>query len=131
LRTELGYSLYGHELDREHNPLEAGLERFLALDQEFIGRDALRRTAQTGPERRLVGLVLEGRQVARHGYPILADEAIGVVTSGTFGPSVERSIAMGYVPARYAAAGTQLAVEIRKRRVACRVTPTPFFSRKS
>jgi len=131
LRTEMGYSLYGHELDREHDPLEAGLERFLAFDQEFIGREALQRTARAGPERRLVGLLLEGRQVDRHGYPILDDEVIGVVTSGTYGPSVERSIAMGYVPARYATAGTQLAVEIRERRVACRVTPTPFFSRKS
>jgi aminomethyltransferase len=131
LRTEMGYSLYGHELDREHDPVEAGLERFLAFDQDFIGRDAVQRTARDGPERRLVGLLLEGRQVARTGYPILADQPIGVVTSGTFGPSVERSIAMGYVGARYATAGTPLAVEVRKRRVACRVTPTPFFSRKS
>jgi aminomethyltransferase len=130
LRTEMGYPLYGHELDREHDPIEAGLARFLAFGRGFIGEAALERARAEGPERRLVGLVLEARPVARPGTPICAQEPIGTVTSGTFGPSVERSIAIGYVPARYADPGTRLSVEVRGRHLPCRVTPTPFFVRK-
>jgi aminomethyltransferase len=130
LRTEMGYALYGHELDLEHDPLEAGLERFVALGREFIGRDALARARASGPTRRLVGLWVEGRQVARAGFPIHAPGGTGAVTSGTFGPSVERAIAMGYVPAAAAEPGTRLEVEVRGRRVGCEVTRLPFYRRK-
>jgi aminomethyltransferase len=128
LRTEMGYPLYGHELERGINPLEAGLERFVAFEREFVGREALAALRQTGPARRLVGLWLEG-PVARPGATIHTAEGTGVVTSGTFGPSVERSIAIGYVPAR---AGRALGaeVEIRGRRIAARITQTPFYRRK-
>jgi len=131
LRTEMAYSLYGHELDREINPLEADLERFVAFGSGFIGEPALETIRRAGPARRRVGLVVAGRQVARPGTVIASGEPIGHVTSGTFGPSIERSIAIGYVPAHYAAPGTQLAVEIRGRRIPCEVTETPFYSRKS
>jgi aminomethyltransferase len=130
LRTEMGYPLYGHELDLEHDPLEAGLERFVAFGRGFIGEDALARRRVAGPERRLVGLLLEGRQAARPGAPILDDAPVGVVTSGTFAPTVERAIAIGYVPARCARPGTRLAVEVRGRRLPCEVTRTPFLHRK-
>lgn len=131
LRTEMAYPLYGHELERTRTPVEAGLTRFLAMGKGFIGESALAKLQEsddTGP--RLIGLILEGRQVARSGYPILADTEIGSVSSGTYGPSVGRSIALGYVPARYSSPGTRLAVEIRGRRVACEVTSTPFFDRQ-
>jgi len=128
LRTEMAYPLYGHELERSRNPIEAGLERFLAFGRGFTGEAALARARE--PEQRLVGLVLEGRQVARSGYPILAEGRIGTITSGTYGPSVERSIALGYLAARYAAVGTRLGVEIRGRNVPCQVTQTPFYGRK-
>jgi aminomethyltransferase len=131
LRTEMAYSLYGHELCRERNPIEAGLERFLAFGTGFIGEAALEAVRERGPAERLVGLVVEGRAVARAGFPILADSEVGSVTSGTFGPSIERSIAIGYVPARCAAPGTRVEVEIRSRRVPCTVTETPFYSRKA
>jgi len=131
LRTEMAYSLYGHEIDRSINPLEADLERFVAFGTGFIGEPALLSVKRDGPARRRVGLLLDGRQVARTGTPILADAPIGIVTSGTFAPSIERSVAIGYVPAHYAAPGTRLDVEIRNRRIACEVTQTPFYSRKS
>ena len=132
LRSEMGYALYGHELDLEHDPLEAGLERFLALDRDFIGAEALRERAEAGPERRLVGLRLEGRAVARTGFPIFDDdEPAGVVTSGTFGPSVERSIAIGYVRARSTEPGQRLGIEIRGRRAECEVCAMPFYDVKA
>lgn len=134
LRTEMAYPLYGHELGLERNPLEAGLERFVRFGAGFIGESALAALRASGPRQRLAGLVLEGRAVARPGYAILADgdgSPVGEVTSGTFAPSIERSIAIGYVSADHAEAGRRLAVEIRGRRVPCTVTETPFYSRKS
>ncbi len=102
----------------------------MAFGTGFIGEAALERSRADGPDLRKVGLVLEQRTVARPGTQILDDGPIGTVTSGTYGPTVERSIGIGYVPARYASVGTSLAVEIRGRRVPCTVTETPFYSRK-
>jgi aminomethyltransferase len=130
LRTEMGYPLYGHELDRQTNPIEAGLERFVALERTFVGRDALADVQRRGPERRLVGLLPEGGPVARSGADIHTSAGTGRVTSGTWAPSVERSIAIGYVPARAARAGERVQVEIRGRRVDARITETPFYRRK-
>jgi aminomethyltransferase len=130
LRTEMAYPLYGHELDRETDPITASLERFVAFGAGFVGEEALARLRERGPARRRVGLVLDGRQVPREGCAIWADEPVGRVTSGTYGPSVERSIAIGYVPAEYAAIGTPLAIEVRGRRLPARVAKTPFFDRK-
>ena len=130
LRTEMAYPLYGHELDREHDPIEAGLERFVAFGRGFIGEAALRRhEARGGPQRRLVGLVLDGRVVARPGFKIVAPGGDGMVTSGTFGPSVDRSIALGYAPAGLAA-GARLHVEIRGKHAPCEVVATPFYRRR-
>jgi aminomethyltransferase len=130
LRTEMAYPLYGHELDRGRNPIEAGLARFVAFGRGFVGEPALHQVQEAGPRDCLVGLVLEGRQVARSGYSILGEDRVGTVTSGTFGPSIERSIAMGYVAARYAVIGTRLDVEVRGRSIPCQVTQTPFYSKK-
>ncbi len=132
LRMEMGYPLYGHELDREHNPIEAGLERFVAFGKGFIGEDALTRARDSGAGVRLVGLVLEGRQVARAGFPLIVDGGKGAVTSGTYGPSVERSIAMGYVPegSAGAGAGARLHIEVRGRNVPCEVVDMPFYNGK-
>ena len=80
--------------------------------------------------RRLVGLLLDGGPVARTGAPIVTPEGSGRVTSGTYAPSVERSIAIGYVPARAARAGERVQVEIRGRRIDARITDTPFYRRK-
>lgn len=128
LRTEMAYPLYGHELDRSHTPIEAGLERFIQFGLGFCGEEAL----QAKPAaRKLVGLELKGRQVPRTGYPIMTKNGPGVVTSGTYGPSVERSIAIGYVPASCSDVGNTLEVEIRGRRLPCDVVATPFYDRKA
>ena len=135
LRTEMGYSLYGHELDLQHDPLQAGLGRFVKLEHDFIGAETLRERAARDPELALVGLMVEGRVVARSGFAIFADEdseaPIGTVTSGTFAPSVERSIAIGYVRAQSGEPGQRLCVEIRSRRIGCTVCPLPFYDAKS
>jgi len=133
LRLEAGMPLYGNELDRTTNPFEANLGRVVKLDKpgDFIGRAALERVAATGPARRLVGLVMEGRGIARHGYPVHAEERrTGVVTSGTQSPTLGSPIAMAYVAPGDAEPGTILKVEIRDQRVPARVVPLPFYERK-
>jgi glycine cleavage system T protein (aminomethyltransferase) len=129
LRTEAALPLYGHELDREHDPIEAGLERFVAFGSGFNGEPALRARKDAGPRRRLVGLVLEGRQVARPGFRIGSALGDGVVTSGTYAPTVDRSIALGYVPAGLTA-GARAEVEVRGKPLPCEVVATPFYRRK-
>jgi aminomethyltransferase len=130
LRTEMAYPLYGHELDRSTNPLEAGLERFVASGPAFVGSEALAQIGSRGPARRLVGLLLAEGPVARAGAPIHTPAGSGAVTSGTFAPSVERSIAIGYVPARAARVDERVQVEIRGRRIDAMITETPFYRRK-
>jgi aminomethyltransferase len=132
LRLEAGMPLYGNELDRSTTPYEAGLDRVVKLGKEgdFTGRAALEKVAAEGVTRRLVGLVLRGRGIARHGYPVLdADGPTGVVTSGTMSPTLGEPIAMAYVATAHTAPGTMLDVEIRGARVAAEVVPLPFYKR--
>jgi aminomethyltransferase len=134
LRLEAGMPLYGNELDLETNPFEAGLGRVVKLDKpdDFVGRAALEKVARDGPSRRLVGLVMEGRGIARHGYPVLAsDRRTGVVTSGTQSPTLGVPIAMAYVAPGDAEPGTVVDVEIRGGRVPARVVALPFYRRKA
>ena len=128
LRLEMRYALYGNDIDDTTNPLEAGLGWVVKPAKgDFLGRAAIEAVRAAGPARKLVGLEMADRSVARHGYPVLKDGApTGTVTSGTFGPSVERSIAMAYVAARHGAIGTELGVEIRGQVKAARVVKTPF-----
>ena len=132
LRLEAGMPLYGNELDADTNPYDAGLGRVVKLDKpgEFVGRAALERIAAAGPAKRLVGLVVEGRGIARHGYPVLAgDRRTGVVTSGTQSPTLGVPIAMAYVAPGDAEPGTILAVEIRNAPVSAKVVDLPFYRR--
>jgi aminomethyltransferase len=132
LRLEAGMPLYGNELDRQTNPFEAGLGRVVKLEKpgDFVGREALARVAQEGPRKRLVGLTVTGRGIARHGYPVLAGERrTGVVTSGTHSPTLGRPIAMAYVAPGDAEPGTILAVEVREQPVSAEVVPLPFYKR--
>jgi aminomethyltransferase len=132
LRLEAGMPLYGNELDASTNPFEAGLGRVVKLDKpdDFIGRAALEKVARDGVDRKLVGLVIHGRGIARHGYPILSgDRPTGVVTSGTQSPTLGRAIAMGYVGTADAEVGTMVDVEIRGQRVAAEVVALPFYRR--
>ena len=132
LRLEAGMPLYGNELDRDTTPYDAGLGRVVKLDKpgDFVGRAALERVAAAGPTKRLVGLVVEGRGIARHGYPVLAgDRRTGVVTSGTQSPTLGVPIAMAYVAPGDAEPGTILAVEIRDAPVPTKVVDLPFYRR--
>ncbi len=132
LRLEAGMPLYGNELDRTTNPFEAGLGKVVKLDKkgDFIGRAALERVARDGVTRRLVGLVLRERGIARHGYPVLDPNGrTGTVTSGTMSPTLGEPIAMAYVAPANAEPGTMLAVEIRGAAVAAEVVPLPFYKR--
>jgi aminomethyltransferase len=132
LRLEAGMPLYGNELDLTTTPFDAGLGRVVKLDKpgDFVGRVALERVAADGPRKRLVGLTVEGRGIARHGYPVHAgDRLTGAVTSGTQSPTLGVPIAMAYVAPTEADAGTKLEVEIRDTHVPARVVPLPFYRR--
>ncbi len=132
LRLEAGMPLYGNELDLKTNPYEAGLGRVVKLDKaaEFVGRAALKQVADAGPARKLVGLIMEGRGIARHGYPVWSGvRQTGRITSGTQSPTLDRAIAMAYVAPGDAEPGTVVEVEIRDSRVPARVVPLPFYRR--
>ena len=129
LRLEMGYPLYGNDLDEEHTPLESGLGWIVKLEAgDFVGRDVLVRQKEDGVTRRLVGLELTERGFPRQGYPLLAGgREVGVVTSGIVSPSTGKGIAMGYVPPELAAPGTEVRVGIRGKEVGARVVRPPFY----
>lgn len=128
LRLEAAMPLYGHELDDETSPLEAGLDRFVKLaDRSFIGAEALRRATERGLARRLVGFVLEARGIARADYPVSRDGAeVGRVTSGAPSPTLGVSIGLAYVPTEISAVGSRFDVVIRGKATPARVVETPF-----
>ena len=130
LRLEVGYALYGNDLDEEHTPLESGLGWITKLDKgDFVGREALAAQKERGVERRLVGLRLTARGFPRPGYPIVADgREVGTVTSGTLSPTLGEGIAMGFVETAHAAAGSEVAVEIRGHDVPAVVQRPPFYT---
>jgi glycine cleavage system T protein (aminomethyltransferase) len=130
LRLEAALPLYGHELDDETSPLEAGLGRFVDLEGHcFLGADAIRRRRDAGHRRALIGFFLEGRGVARAGHEIAAGgKTLGRVTSGAPSPTLGRSIGLAYVPPAFSAAGTRLDVLIRGRATSARVVETPFVT---
>ena len=132
LRLEAGMPLYGNDLDPTISPYDAGLGRVVKLTKpdDFVGRAALERLAAEGPRRRLVGLVIRGRGIARHGYPIFAGEReTGAITSGAPSPTLSLPIALAYVAPGDAEPGTMLAVGIRDARIPAEVVPLPFYRR--
>jgi aminomethyltransferase len=132
LRLEAGMPLYGNELGRDGTPFEAGLGRVVKFDKEgdFVGRAALEKAAAEGPRRVLVGLVVKGRGIARHGHEVFTrDRRTGVVTSGTMSPTLCEAIAMAYVAPADAAAATILAVAVRDQLIPAEVVALPFYRR--
>ncbi|MDY7013844.1 MAG: glycine cleavage system aminomethyltransferase GcvT, partial [Cyanobacteriota bacterium] len=116
LRLEAAMSLYGQDIDETTTPLEAGLRWLVHWDGkgDFIGRSVLERQKAQGVQRRLVGIEMEGRYIARHGYPVVSEGAIaGEVTSGTLSPTLGTAIALAYVPTSLSKVGQSLEVEIR------------------
>ena len=117
LRFEVGLPLYGDELSADITPVMAGLSMFVKLDkEEFIGRDALAKQKADGPARRVIGIELNDKAIPRHGYNVLKDsEVIGQVTTGYHTISTDKSVCMALVDARYAALGTEVDIQIRKK----------------
>jgi aminomethyltransferase len=133
LRLEAGMSLYGHEISEEINVLEAGLNRWLKLDKgEFIGREALLAVqAAGGPKRKVIGLEMLERGIARDGYSVFSvqGEPIGAITSGSPAPFLKTNIAMALVPADVSESGADVLVDVRGNRVRAKQIPIPFYKR--
>lgn len=132
LRLEACLCLYGNDIDEGTNPLEAGLGWVVKLNRgDFLGRDALLAIQEAGPQRKLVGLQMTGRGIARHGYPILdaSGSQVGEVTSGSPGPTVGKNVGLGYVPIDLAEPGTALGIQIRSKVIDAVVVETPFYER--
>ncbi len=130
LRLEMKYCLYGNDIDETTHPLEAGLGWITKLNKgEFMGRDVMMKAKAEGLKRSLIGLEVEGRVPARHGYDVFKDgKKVGVVTSGTFSPTLQKSIAMAYVATGLTDVGTPLTIQVRGRDINARVCPTPFHN---
>lgn len=134
LRLEAAMALYGQDIDDNTTPLEAGLGWLVHLDTkgDFIGRSVLSQQKATGVTRRLVGLKTSGRNIARHGYPVLSSgQVIGEVTSGTISPTLGYPIALAYVPSQLATVNQQLEVEIRGKTYSTVVVKRPFYRAKN
>jgi aminomethyltransferase len=129
LRLEVGYALYGNDLDEEHTTLESGLGWVTKLDKgDFVGRDALAAQKEAGVPRRLVGLRLTGKGFPRPGYAITSGgEVVGHVTSGTVSPSLGFGVALGYVPTELSKADTVVQIDARGRLVDAVVQRPPFY----
>ena len=133
LRLEVGFALYGNELDEEHTPLAGRLGWLVKLDKgEFSGRDALIRQKEEGVPDRLVGIRLLERGFPRRGYPIVHDgNEVGSVTSGTVSPSLGYGVALGYVPAELISPDTEVGVRIRSKVIPGVVARLPFYTQGS
>jgi aminomethyltransferase len=137
LRTELCYPLYGHELDEETTPMEAGLGFFVSLDKgEFIGRRVLAEQKAKGVSKKLVAFKMNGRSAPpRPGYPIWTagkpDAPSGKVVSGTQSPSLGAGIGLGYLPVEFAKPGAPIEIEIRGQKSPATVVPKPIYKKPS
>jgi aminomethyltransferase len=130
LRLEAGMPLYGHELTEQTDPISAGLAWAVDLTKDFIGATPLRQIAEAGPKRKLVGLELEGKRIARQGAPVMQNgQVVGEVTSGTLSPTLQTSIAMAYVAADFAGEGTALEVDLKGTMNPAKVVKLPFYKR--
>jgi aminomethyltransferase len=134
LRLEAAMALYGQDIDDTTTPLEAGLGWLVHLDkkEDFIGRSVLEQQKASGVQRRLVGLRMQGRNIARHGYQVLSQGAVvGEITSGTLSPTLGYPIALAYVPTELATVGQHLEVEIRGKAYPGVVVKKPFYRSKN
>jgi aminomethyltransferase len=122
--------LYGHELSEEIDPLTAGLQFAVKLTKTFIGQPRLAEIAASPLDRVRVGLALDGKRIAREHTPVkVASETIGEVTSGTFAPTLQKTIGMAYVSKAYAQPGTRIEVDLRGKLEPGQVVPLPFYRR--
>jgi len=131
LRLEMGYCLYGNDIDDTTSPLEAGLGWITKFDKEFVNSTALAKQKEEGPKRKLVAFELNERGIPRHGYDIVDQKGtkIGNVTSGTMSPSLEKGIGLGYVTTDFSKIGTKIFIQIRKNAVPATVVKLPFINK--
>jgi len=131
LRMEAAMPLYGHELHEDIDTISAGQAWCVDLAKDFIGAEVLRRVAEQGPRKKLVGLELEGRRIARQHAAVRAgNDVVGDVTSGTFAPTVQKSIAMAFVESGFAEPGQSLTVDLGGKRADALVVKLPFYKLK-
>lgn len=134
LRLEMGYCLYGHDINEETSPVEADISWIISKKTSgYFGYDRIQKELSDGVPKKRVGIKLTDKGVAREGAEIRseADEKIGELTSGGFGPSVQGAIGQGYVPAEFAQIGTKLFVNVRGRNIAAEVADMPFIAAKT
>jgi aminomethyltransferase len=131
LRLEMGYVMYGYDIDETRNPIEAGLGAFVDLNKEFIGKEAIQAQKTVGVTRRLAGFVLLEKEIPRNGASIFSENRdIGTVTSSAYSPSVRKGIGLGYVLTRYAQPGQEVEIEVRDREIAAKIAELPFYRKK-
>ncbi|HNX80761.1 MAG TPA: glycine cleavage system aminomethyltransferase GcvT [Candidatus Omnitrophota bacterium] len=132
LRLEMCYPLYGHDIDEVHNPLEAGLGRFVYFGKEFIGSQELMKIFQAGPQRRMAFFKADSRRAPRQGYAIrMQGKDVGVVTSGSFSPSLSCGIAMGYVESEWCRVGLEATLAGASAEISSTSVEKPFYKRGS
>jgi aminomethyltransferase len=130
LRLEAGLMLYGNEMDESVTPLEVAYSWVPSLGKDFIGRDALKRQKEAGLTRKLVGFEMLDRGIARHGYKIVEGEnEIGIVTSGSMCPTLNKAVGVAFAPIRYREPGTDLFIRIRENTIRAKVVQLPFYNR--
>ncbi|WP_224483188.1 glycine cleavage system aminomethyltransferase GcvT [Robertkochia aurantiaca] len=129
LRLEMGYCLYGNDIDETTSPIEAGLGWITKFTKDFVNSEALKKEKENGPERKLIAFEMTERGIPRKGYALLDSDGneIGEVTSGTMSPSLGKGIGLGYVKTEFAGAGTQIKVKIRKNEIAAEIVKLPFY----
>jgi aminomethyltransferase len=131
LRLEMGYCLYGNDINDETSPIEAGLGWITKFTKDFINSENLKKQKEEGVSRKLIGFILQEKGIPRGHYPIvnLNGETIGEVTSGTMTPSMGVGIGMGYVRSEYAAPGTEIAITVRNKNLLAKVEKFPLYKK--
>jgi aminomethyltransferase len=129
LRLEMGFCLYGNDIDENTSPIEAGLGWITKFSKDFINSEALMAQKEAGLSRRLTGFIMEDRGIPRHDYNVLNAEGdtIGVVTSGTQAPSLGKAIGMAYLRKDYLAEGTEIFIQVRNKQLKAKVAKPPFY----
>ncbi|WP_142786189.1 glycine cleavage system aminomethyltransferase GcvT [Changchengzhania lutea] len=129
LRLEMGYCLYGNDIDDTTSPIEAGLGWITKFTKDFTNSEALKKEKEHGPERKLIAFELDDRGIPRHGYDIVDGNGnkIGIVTSGTMSPSLGKGIGLGYVPTILSEVGSNIHIQIRKNAIPATVVKLPFY----
>ncbi len=131
LRIEMGYLLYGSDIDETRTPIEAGLASSIDFKKDFIGKDALQKLKTEGPKQKLAGFVLLDKGVPKSGGSIYSENReVGVVTSGCQSPHVRKGIGLGYLVTRYSQPGQEIEIEVRDREIAAKVVELPFYWKK-